>query len=71
MDMLDDSGNTHHVSRETYSFLSDIERSAVERMSPTVGYDAILAMLSGLDRDALYSAIAKFIQHELDEMKEK
>ena len=28
-------------------------------------------MLSGLDRDALHSAIAKFIQHELDEMKEK
>ena len=28
-------------------------------------------MLSGLDRDALHSAIAKFIQHELDEAKEK
>ena len=71
MDMLDDSGNTHHVSRESYSFLNDIERSAVERMSSTVGNDAILAMLSGLDRDALHSAIAKFIQHELDEAKEK
>ena len=40
-------------------------------MSSTVGNDAILAMLSNLDRDALHSAIAKFIQHELDEMKEK
>ena len=29
------------------------------------------AMLSGFDRDALHSAIAKFIQHELDEAKEK
>ena len=71
MDMLDGCGNTHHVSPESYSFLSDIERSAVERMSSTVGNDAILAMLSNLDRDALHSAIAKFIQHELDEMKEK
>ena len=71
MDMLDGSGNTHHVSPESYSFLSDIERSAVERMSSTVGCDAILAMLSGLDRDALNSAIAKFIQHELDEANEK
>ena len=71
MDMLDDSGNTHHVSPESYSFLSDIERSAVERMSSTVGNDAILALLSNLDRDALHSTIAKFIQHELDEMKEK
>ena len=69
--MLDDSGNTHHVSRESYSFLSDIERSVVERMSSTVGNDAILAMLSNLNRDSLRSAIAKFIEHELDEVKEK
>ena len=40
-------------------------------MSSTVGSDAIMAMLSGLDRDALDSAIAKFIQHELDEAKGK
>ena len=30
-----------------------------------------MAILSGLDRDALHSAIAKFIQQELDEAKEK
>ena len=71
MDMSDDNGGTHHETRDSYSFLSDIERSAVERMSSTVGSDAILAMLSGLDRDALHSAIAKFLQHELDEAKEK
>ena len=72
MDMSDENGGTHHTQRDdSYSFLSDIERSAVERMSSTVGNDAILAMLSGLDRDALHSAIAKFIQHELDEVREK
>ena len=30
-----------------------------------------MAILSGLDRDALHSAIAKFMQHELDEAREK
>ena len=70
MDMSDDNGSTHHSSRDSYSFLSDIEKSAVERMSSTVGSDAILAMLSDPDRDTLHSAIAKFIQHKLDEAKE-
>ena len=69
--MSDDNGGTHRAERDSYSFLSDIERKAVERMGLTVGGDAIVAMLSGLDRDALHSAIAKFIQHELDEAKEK
>ena len=69
--MSDDSGNTHHISRESYTFLSEIERSAVERMSSTVDNDAILAMLSNMDRDTLHSAIANFIQHKLDEAKEK
>ena len=71
MDTLDGNGNTHHVSRDSYFFLSDIERSAVERMGSTVGKDAIMAILSDLERDALHSAIAKFIQHELDEAREK
>ena len=71
MDMSDDNGGTHHATRDSYSFLSDIERSAVERMGSTVGSDAIMAMLFGFDRDALRSAIAKFIQHKLDEAKEK
>ena len=70
MDISNDDGSTHHISRDSYSNLSDIERSAVERMSSTVGSDAIIVMLSGLDRDALHSAIAKFIRHELDEVKE-
>ena len=72
MDVSDDNGVTHHAQRDnSYSFLSDIERSAVERMGSTVGKDAIMAILSDLDRDALHSAIAKFIQHELDKAWEK
>ena len=72
MDMSYDNGGTHHAQRDdSYSFLSDIDRSAVERMGSTVGKDAIMAILSGLDRDVHHSAIAKFIQHELDEAKEK
>ena len=71
MDMSDENGGTHRAERDGYSFLSEIERKAVERMGSTVGGDAVMAMLSGLDRDALHSAIAKFIQHELDEAREK
>ena len=71
MDMSDENRGTHRAERDGYSFLSEIERKAVERMGSTVGGDAVMAMLSGLDRDALHSAIAKFIQHELDEAKEK
>ena len=69
--MSDDNGGMHHETRDSYSFLSDIERNAVERMSSTAWSDAIMTMLSGLDRDALHSAIAKFIQLELHEAKEK
>ena len=58
MDMSDDNGSTHHVTRASYSFLGDIERSAFERMSWTVKSNAIMAMLVGLNRDALHSAIA-------------
>ena len=55
INMSDDNGITHHAQRDdSYSFLSDIERSAVERMGSTVGKDAIMAILSGLDRDAPY-----------------
>ena len=70
MNTLDDDDSQHHDERSgSFSFLSEIERSAVERMGSTVGRDAIMAMLSGLDRDALHSAISKFIQHEPDEAR--
>ena len=69
MDMSDDNESTHHATRDSCSFLSEIERSAVGQMSSSVGSDAIMAMLSGLERDALHSSIAKFMQHEIDEAK--
>ena len=42
MNMLDDEGDdTFHGTRESYSYLSDVEWSAVERMSSTVGKEAV------------------------------
>ena len=71
MDMSDNNGCTHHAKRDdSNSFLTDIEKNSVERMCSTIRNDAILAMLTGLGRVALHSAIAKFIQHEFDEAKE-
>ena len=52
MDMSDDNGGTHRAERDSFSFLSDIERKAVERMGLTVGGDDIMAIVSGLHRDA-------------------
>ena len=72
MDMSDDNEGTHHAQHDdSNSFLNELEKSAVEQMGSTVGKDAIMVILSGLDRDALYSAIVKFIQHEFDEAREK
>ena len=47
--MLDDEGDgTFHGTRENFSYLSDVEWSAVERMSLTVGEDAVWsAILKG------------------------
>ena len=42
MNMLDDEGDdTFHGTRESYSYLSDVEWSAVERMISTVGEEAV------------------------------
>ena len=47
MNMLDDEGDdTFHGTRESYSYLSDVEWSAVERMISTVGEEAVWSMLS-------------------------
>ena len=70
MDMLDEvEGDRFHGARESYSYLSDIEWSAVNRMSSTVGEDAIWSMLSTRDRDQQHSAISKFLQREADELQ--
>ena len=66
--MLDDeeSDDTFHGTRESYSYLSDVEWSAVERMSSTVGEEAVWSLLSSRDKDQQHSIIAKFLQRELD-----
>ena len=65
--MLDDKGDdTFHGTRESYSYLSGVEWSAVERMSSTVGEEAVWSLLSSRDRDQQHSIIAKFWQRELD-----
>ena len=51
MNMLDDDSDSFHATRDSYSYLSDIEWSVVERMSSTIGEHAVSAMLSALDRD--------------------
>ena len=71
MNMLDDDSDSFHATRDSYSYLSDIEWSAVERMSSTIGEHAVSAMLSALDRDGQHAAVAKFIQHELDASQER
>ena len=71
MNMLDDDSDGFHATREDYDHLSDIEWAAVGRMSSTVGEHAVSAMLSSLDRDAQHATVAKFIQHELDNAREK
>uniref|UniRef100_M4BMU6 Uncharacterized protein n=1 Tax=Hyaloperonospora arabidopsidis (strain Emoy2) TaxID=559515 RepID=M4BMU6_HYAAE len=63
MNMLDDEGDD---TRESYYYLSDVQWSAVERMSSTVGEDAVCSLLSSRDREQQHSAIAKFLQQELD-----
>ena len=70
MNMLDEKGS-RHATREDYTHLSDIEWTAVERMSSTVGETAISSMLESLDRDQQHAAIDRFIQNELVSEREK
>ena len=66
MNMLDDvNGDSFYGTRESYSHLSDIEWSAIERMSSTFGEEAIWAMLSLRDRDQHHVVISKFLQRNL------
>ena len=57
--------------REDYTHLRDIEWSAVEHMSSTVGETAISAMLESLDRYQQHAAIARSIQNELVSERDK
>ena len=70
MNMLNDVNNdSFHGVRESYSHLSDIEWSAVERMSSTVGEEAIWVMVSSKERDQQHVVISKFLQRELDKSR--
>ena len=64
---LDYEGDdTFHGTRESYSYLSDVEWSAVEQMSSIVGEEAVWSLLSSRVRDQQHSIIANFLQRELD-----
>ena len=66
--MLDDvEGDSFHEIRDSYSYLSDVEWSAIEQMSSTLGKQAIWALLSSRNRDHQYFVNSKFLQRELDE----
>ena len=70
MNMLDEvEGDRFYGTRESYSHLSDVEWSTIERMSSTVGEEAIRAMLFTRDRDQQHSVIIKLLQRELDESR--
>ena len=71
MIILDDDGDSFHTMRESYSYLSDIEWSAVGRMGSTIGEHTGCAMQSAMDRDEKHAALTKIIQHELDASREK
>ena len=71
MNMLDVEGNEFHPTHESYSHLSQIEWDAVERLSSTIGQEAVGALLSALGPDGLLATIAKSIQNELDVEREK
>ena len=68
MSMMEDvDGDSFHGTRESYSYSSDVEWSAIGRMSWTVGEEDVWAMISSRDRDQPHSVIKKFLRRELDE----
>ena len=68
--MLDEE-EIFHATRVGFNRSSDIEWSAVGRMSSNVGETAISAILESLDRDQQHAAIARFIQSDLVAEREK
>ena len=66
MNMLNDEEDDFHPTHELYSHLSQIDWDAVERLSSTIGQEAVGALLSALGPDGQHATIAKFIQNELD-----
>ena len=71
MNILGDEGDDFHPTLESYSHLSKIEWDAVERLSSTIGQEAVGALLSALRPDGQHATIAKFIKDDLDAEREK
>ena len=66
MNMLDEGVENRVVTRDDFPHLSDVEWAAVGRLTATIGVLAVSAMLLGLSADEQHSAVAKFLQQELD-----
>ena len=71
MKILDDEAEDSHPTHESYSRLSQIEWVAVERLSSTIGQEAVGTMLSALGPDGQHATISEFIQDELDAERER
>ena len=65
MNMLYDEGDSYHVTRESYSHLSDSEWEVVGRMSMLMGEPAISGMSESLSNYQQHASINKFLQEEL------
>ena len=66
MQMLNDESEDIHPPHGSDSHLSQIEWDSIERLSSTIGQEAVGALLSSLGPDGQHAAIAMFIQNELD-----
>ena len=71
MQMLDNEAEDFHPIHERYSHLIYLEWDAIERLSLTIGREAVDAMLSTLGPDGQHAAISKFIQNELNAERER
>uniref|UniRef100_A0AAV1VI81 Uncharacterized protein n=1 Tax=Peronospora matthiolae TaxID=2874970 RepID=A0AAV1VI81_9STRA len=71
MDMLDVEDDSFHVTRESYSHLSDSAWETVGHMGVLMDEPAISGMLESLSRDQQHAAINKFLQGELAVERQK
>ena len=69
--MLDEGDDSFHVTRESYSHLSDSEWEVVCRIRAFMGEPAVSGMLESLDRDRQHSAIKKFLKGDLAVKRQK
>uniref|UniRef100_A0AAV1TC23 Uncharacterized protein n=1 Tax=Peronospora matthiolae TaxID=2874970 RepID=A0AAV1TC23_9STRA len=65
MDVLDVEDDSFHVTRESYSHLSDSAWETVGHMGVLMDEPGISGMLESLSRDQQHAAINKFLQGNL------